>query len=201
MRILPKLLVLVLVASSVVLLWLQNQQPISLKMFGFYQTPSLGLAVWMLFFTFLGIITSLLLQGLLSFGSNNKQKVTAKKQVKEEVKNTQSKPPEQPYMDWVDEPQTSEPWGNPNPPISQPQVTSPPPPAPVPPEPPETPETPEPPAKSTYSYSYAKATPQEKRNTKDQIYDTPYRIITPPYNDNSPPPPASDEDEDEEEWV
>lgn len=199
MTVLPKLLVLVLVASSVVLLWLQNQQPISLKMFGFYQTPSLGLAVWILFFSFLGIITSLLLQGLLSFGSNNKQKVNTKKQVKEEVKNTQSKSPEQPYMDWVDEPQTSEPWGNPNPPIPQPQVTAPPPPS----ETPETPKTPETPPKSTYSYSYTKATPQEKRNTKDQIYDAPYRIITPPYNNNPPPPPASesDEDEDEEEWV
>lgn len=197
MTVLFKLLVLVLVASSVVLLWLQNQQPISLKMFGFYQTPSLGLAVWILFFSFLGIITSLLLQGLLSFGSNNKQKVTTKKQVKEEVENTQSKSPEQPYMDWVDEPQTSEPWGNPNPPVSQPQVTPPPPPS----ETPETPKTPETPPKSTYSYSYTKATPQEKRNTKDQIYDAPYRIITPPYNNNPPPPPASESDEDEEEWV
>ena len=197
MTVLPKLLVLVLVASSVVLLWLQNQQPISLKMFGFYQTPSLGLAVWILFFSFLGIITSLLLQGLLSFGSNNKQKVNTKKQVKEEVKNTQSKSLEQPYMDWVDEPQTSEPWGNPNPPVSQPPVTSPPPPS----ETPETPKTPETPPKSTYSYSYTKATPQEKRNTKDQIYDAPYRIITPPYNNNPPPPPASESDEDEEEWV
>jgi len=197
MTVLPKLLVLVFVASSIVLLWLQNQQPISLKMFGFYQTPSLGLAVWMLFFSFLGIITSLLLQGLLSFGSNNKQKVNTKKQVKEEVKNTESKSLEQPYMDWVDEPQTSEPWGSPTPPIPQPQVTPPSPP----PETPETPKTPETPAKSTYSYSYTKATPQEKRNTKDQIYDAPYRIITPPYNDNPPPSVETDEDDNEEEWV
>lgn len=186
MTALVRLLILVLILSSIVLLWLQNQQLISLTMFGFYRTPELGLGVWVILFTLAGIITSILLQLLFSISKTTQAKVKPKPPVKESVKNIPPESQQQPEVEWGDQSEKSEPWDNLN--------------HPAPPSPEKTPETP---PSTTYSYSYVKATPQEKKNSTDQIYDANYRIITPPYKESIPPPPEKDENEDkeDEEWI
>lgn len=187
-----RLLILGLIVGSIVLLWLQNQQPISLTMFGFYRTPELALAVWLILFTLAGVITSILLQSLGSFPRNSKpEKVKPKTPVKEAVKNIPRESQPQPEEDWGSEAKNSEPWDNLKPPESPPEQ-------PVTPTPPPPEETP---LNTTYSYSYVKATPQQKKNTTDQIYDAPYRIITPPYQENIPPSSQNEEDEEDEEWI
>ena len=78
------LLLLVLVFLSL-FLW-QNQDPLSLKLLCadvnqscFYQTPKLPLAIWMLIFTLIGMVTSLVWQSLnyLSIKSSSKSKSSA----------------------------------------------------------------------------------------------------------------------------
>ncbi|ELR98286.1 hypothetical protein [Gloeocapsa sp. PCC 73106] len=168
MGLLLKLLFLGAIVVSAMLLWLQNQQPISLTLFAVYRTPSLGLGVWMLLFTLGGVFTSWCLRLPLYLSGPSKERVKTKV------------PPKQTPEPWeqADIPreipkQTPEPWEQ----------------ADIPRETPE--QTPETKTDTTYSYSYVKAPPKQQQNKTDQVYDAPYRIITPP----------SDPDPEDEDWV
>lgn len=73
-----KILLLVLIIVVLSIIFVQNQQPITLKLLCadrnqncLYQTPSLPLAVWIAIATLTGAIANLLIQALDRFGYNN----------------------------------------------------------------------------------------------------------------------------------
>jgi uncharacterized integral membrane protein len=230
MGLLVRLIFLCGIIGSIFLIWWQNQQLISLTMFGFYRTPSLPLGLWILWFSLMGIMTSLFWQLAAYFPKSQPEK--SKNRPKE--RETQSQIDKSgSYLAWRPEPKaTEEPWD------SEIMESSPK----IPPQPPQPPEetkkdttsyseetpppeetkkdttysysynketvpkeeSPEETKKdTTYSYSYIKRKPEEKKNTTDQIYDAPYRVITPPYNRDTPP--SSEEnrvgDDEDEEWI
>lgn len=76
-----KILLLVLILAVLGIVFIQNQQPISLKLLCadrdrscLYQTPSLPLAVWIALATLTGAIANLLIQTLDRFGYNNSRR-------------------------------------------------------------------------------------------------------------------------------
>lgn len=73
-----KILLLILIIAVLSIIFVQNQQPITLKLLCadssktcLYQTPSLPLAVWIALFVLTGAIANLLIQTLDRFGANS----------------------------------------------------------------------------------------------------------------------------------
>ena len=73
-----KILLLVLIIALLSIVFVQNQQPIALKLLCadssqtcLYQTPALPLAVWIALFVLTGAIANLLIQALDRFGNGN----------------------------------------------------------------------------------------------------------------------------------
>ncbi|MGV2828286.1 hypothetical protein [Myxosarcina sp. GI1(2024)] len=76
-----KLLLLLLLAIAFGVLWLQNRQPLSLKLLCpdtatscWYRTPSLPLALWIALFVLGGVLSSLIWQSLNSFAYASRRK-------------------------------------------------------------------------------------------------------------------------------
>lgn len=197
------LLILFLVISSL-LVFLQNQQLVSLKLWGFYTTPSLSLGSWIILFTLAGVITGLFWQLLVYLQTNQTKPIKSKKQPENPPKIPLSDPPKQsqskstPVSEWENSNTQEEDWYIVPPqtdvtPKSSPQANI----------SPKTPPATKPPEQSkdtTYSYSYREATPQQRKNRIDQVYDANYRVITPPYKSHSDSS-TEKEENDDGEWI
>ena len=196
------IMVLFAIAVGGLLIW-QNLGVITLVFFGGIMTVKLPLAVWVLLFTLVGIISGLTLQFLYSFGrplaapkaspANNPQ-VPPPSPRPTYIQDSAASPP---GNDW--ERDSGDDWNFDTPPekptIIQDREEFPPRVADR-----EKVDFVKPPSDSSrtgsvYSYSYRTAK-QTRGEKADQVYDVNYRIITPP---------AEDQNEvnkgDEEEWI
>ncbi|MDJ0599843.1 MAG: LapA family protein [Crocosphaera sp.] len=222
-----RLIVLVLMLVGTVLILLQNQQPIILYFLGTDAKTAmfslkLPLGIWVIGFTLVGTITSLLIQLL-----TRSPRFTTPRQSSNRHPQPQPSPeppyerPEPKQSDWesppprewentVQEEENDDEWDIEEPPMEQtiPQAT------------PNLEETrsefevQQPPKTSSregtvYSYTYRELSdrpksdpPQDspvvekKSSPNDQVYEAKYRVITPPYR----PSPDADDDEDES-WI
>lgn len=204
-----RVLILALVLGATVIFWVQNQQIVTLVFFGGIMTVKLPLALWVILFTGVGLLTSLLWQFLnyLSSSLNPAPRIV-------EAPKTKPVPPPPPSRPARTEPAQPEPWQKTEPEDDWDIET--PPPKPIQPKEEVERRLPEDDRStsfevqqdpktvsrsgSVYSYTYREPrTPKREIEDKtDRVYDADYRVITPPYQETSKPRTDSEDDED---WV
>lgn len=226
-RILLNPLIIIILLVCLVLFVLQNQQSIPLVFFG-TKTTSLPVGLWVLSFAGAGLLTSLFIQLLSQPGQKtptSRQEFnpppTSRRTMREDFQEQEEQPPSYKQIpqtplynvsentqDWENE-QDSEEWDIETPPaqpnptpeyieekieeidqkisaVDAPHV--------------EMQQTPKSTTRqgSVYSYTYREGRKKRDRSPKE-VYDADYRVITPPYRDNTPQ--QTDRDDDEEDWV
>jgi hypothetical protein len=216
------IVVLGVIGIGGLLLW-QNLSGITLLFFGGIMTVTLPIAVWVILFTFTGIVSSLTLQFLYGFGRS-----FAQPKASPPMPSRPSSPPPSPSPSSRPEREREE-TRSPIPSVSPPSTDweresggddwsrETPPPEPtvrqnpeifdrfdktVPNEEPTDFEVPQSPKASTqtgsiYSYSYRTAKQTRDQNA-DQVYDANYRIIIPPSREVTDEPAKAEEEED---WI
>lgn len=219
-----RLLILVLLLGGISVFVLQNREPVTLVFFGSNKT-TLPIAFWVLSFTGAGAMTSVLWQILNRSGKSSNPSTTQRVYPKspdpfppssrvqdsgvrprqQEWRSPMNSPPSRAESDW--ETEDKEDWNIEQAPIKEPE-----------PNPPrdnferslkedvatnfEAQQQPKTVSHtgSVYSYGYREAKNQEQDTGKtDQVYDANYRVITPPYRENTKPNKV--EDEEEEDWI
>ncbi|MEB3224332.1 MAG: hypothetical protein VKJ86_00840 [Synechococcus sp.] len=214
----PLFLIFSLLLGGGTILLLQNSQPLSFVLFNRSVPFQLPLSVWFIGAVLLGLLLSLLLQLLLS-GRKSKP-AGDRPNLNPRFERLKQRPPREPdrrtgrsdwersraNYDWTDkelEAQDEEAWDIESPPT---QPTRPQPPSGNPEEskirPQPKPQRPRPrpevaPSEANISQENRNA---QKRDTKDQVYDADYRILTPPYNPEEDSVPVVDPDTDGE-WI
>lgn len=201
-----------MVMGGIALFLLQNQQPVSLVFFGGITILTMPIGVWILIFTAAGVITSLILQLLNTLS----RQTTPKKRDFEELKSDSSPFPKQTYgdrkkqqekrspptdYDWansndmddwnIEEPPTETTTTKPNFERSLREESV---------KPVEVQKQPKSISQKGSVYSYGYREPTDKVSDKtDKVYDANYRVIQPPYRENTEQ--QTKIDEEEEDWV
>ncbi len=224
-----KLLLLVIIFGILVVLFFQNQEPISLKLlcadpssqYCWYQTPTQPLAMWMGLFLSLGVVSSLIWQLLQNLGlseadydygdryipSSRQEDINSRKSAPraavKTAKTTRQKPSTSTSSDWEYSGQKQE-WEESE--VSPSSKV----------DPPinrddtirgysfEAKQKPQNinRSSSTYSYQFKKKPQSEDpvKNNQNEVYDANYRTINAP-NRNNNVNQQTELDEDEEDWI
>lgn len=224
-----KLLLILLILVVLSLLYVQNQEPLSLRLFCadlnqfcLYQTPQLPLAVWLFSFTLAGVLTSFIWQLFNRFGypagktrefsePENVSGFEPERRTRYEERRFPSEPTPQPSpsvfennnidrSDWEDS-QNNNDWNIEQPPSVTINDTR----TSSQKEEEKSYDKNQEPTNvqrsgSTYSYTYREASDRsQEKKDESKIYDANYRMINPPYK---PVENREDtKDEDDEDWI